>query len=363
MDRQKIQNEAIKLSLLHKRLTLAISVGVGKTYIGLQYLKALKYIEKNPLKILIVCPKNSIIDSWKLEADKFNLTNILNEVTFSTYLSLNKQDNDYDVIILDEVHSLLFSHEEYLKNCKSRILGLTGTPPKNSSSEKGIMINRYCPIQYEYLVTEAVNDKLLNDYKIFVHFLKLNTAKELQINYKSGSFLTSEVSNYLYWCTRVDTAVSKKSKQIASVMRMKAMMEYPSKEKYAKELLEIQNNKTIVFCNTQAQADRICLHSYHSGNKDSEDNLLLFKEGTIQKLSCVLQLNEGVNISNLKSGIIMHSYGNERKAQQRIGRLLRLNPKETSVIHILCYKNTVDENWVKTALEDYDQNKIIYLNN
>jgi superfamily II DNA or RNA helicase len=44
----------------------------------------------------------------------------------------------------------------------------------------------------------------------------------------------------------------------------------------------------------------------------------MFKEGKINKLSTVLQLNEGINIPNLKQGIIMHAYGNERKAAQRI---------------------------------------------
>jgi superfamily II DNA or RNA helicase len=75
----------------------------------------------------------------------------------------------------------------------------------------------------------------------------------------------------------------------------------------------------------------------------------------------VLQLNEGVNIPNLKEGIIMHAYGNERKTAQRLGRLLRLNPNDTSTINILCYANTVDENWVAQALEDFDQSKINYV--
>jgi len=56
----------------------------------------------------------------------------------------------------------------------------------------------------------------------------------------------------------------------------------------------------------------------------------------------------------------MHAYGNERKSSQRIGRLLRLNPDEKAIVHILCYKNTVDERWVKEALEDFDQNKIVW---
>jgi superfamily II DNA or RNA helicase len=76
----------------------------------------------------------------------------------------------------------------------------------------------------------------------------------------------------------------------------------------------------------------------------------------------VLQLNEGINIPNLKEGIILHSYSNERKSNQRIGRLLRLNPDDKSIIHILCYSNTIDETWVKEALSDLDQNKITWKN-
>jgi superfamily II DNA or RNA helicase len=58
----------------------------------------------------------------------------------------------------------------------------------------------------------------------------------------------------------------------------------------------------------------------------------------------------------------MHAYGNERKSSQRIGRLLRLNPDEKAIVHILCYIGTVDEKWVKDSLEDFDQTKIIWRN-
>ena len=88
----------------------------------------------------------------------------------------------------------------------------------------------------------------------------------------------------------------------------------------------------------------------------------MFKLGKVKKLSTVLQLNEGINIPDLKQGIIMHAYGNERKASQRIGRLLRLNPDDKAIVHILCYKDTVDEKWVKDALEGFDQTKIVWKN-
>ena len=71
-----------------------------------------------------------------------------------------------------------------------------------------------------------------------------------------------------------------------------------------------------------------------------------------------MQLNEGVTVPDLKVGIIMHAYGNERKSAQRIGRLLRLNPTQVATCHILCYKDTIDEKWVDKALEGLDQEKI-----
>ena len=172
--------------------------------------------------------------------------------------------------------------------------------------------------------------------------------------------MTDEESNYTYWSRRID--VGSGNLHMLRVMRMKALMEYPTKEKYAKKLMESIQNKCIVFANTQAQADRMCDHSYHSNNPDSETNLQEFKAGNITKLSTVLQLNEGVNIPNLKQGIIMHAYGNERKASQRIGRLLRLNPDDKAIVHILCYMNTIDEKWVKDALEGFNQNKIVWRN-
>jgi superfamily II DNA or RNA helicase len=144
-------------------------------------------------------------------------------------------------------------------------------------------------------------------------------------------------------------------------MRMKQMQEYKSKEHYAKTLFDSIEDKCLLFANTQEQADRLCEHSYHSKNPYSEGNLDLFSNDHITKLSCVLQLSEGVNIPNLRSGVIMHAYGNERKSSQRIGRMLRLNPDDVATVHILCYQDTVDEKWIDEALSVFDSNKITYI--
>jgi superfamily II DNA or RNA helicase len=190
--------------------------------------------------------------------------------------------------------------------------------------------------------------------------LSLSDKKDYYVKNKSNSFLTSETLNYQYWSQRVESGAG--NLQMLRVMRMRALMEYPSKERYTKKLIESisQKSKVIVFANTQEQADKLSKYSYHSGNSRSDENLELFKNSSINCLTTVHQLSEGVNIPDLRQGIIMHAYGNERKSAQRIGRLLRLNPDDTAVVHILCYKSTMDEQWVKQALEGFDQSKITY---
>ena len=357
--REQIQQDALNVALNNKRCGLGISMGVGKTLIGLNYIDTLQAKNMGRLRVLVVAPKLSIFESWKSDAEKFNIN--ISNLEFTTYLSLYKQNpHVYDIVILDECHSLLTSSLVFLENYSGRILGLTGTPPRYLQSEKGQIVHKFCPIMFKYTTDIAVDDDILNDYKIIVHKLNLSHKDVVEVKMKDKSFYTSEAKNYAYWSQRITQAMSKKQEQMGAIMRMKALMGFKTKEKYTKELLSDIEDKCIVFCNTQEQADRMCTYSYHSSNPESEDNLQQFKDGNILELSCVLQLSEGVNIPNLKTGIILHSYGNERKSSQRIGRLLRLNPDETSLIHILCYKNTVDERWVTEALKDLDQSKIKY---
>lgn len=360
--RDEIQKEALDIALNNRRCGLGISMGVGKTLIGLRYVEHLQSQNLFKLNVLVVAPKLSIFTTWRDDAVKFNIdSRVIDKMDFTTYLSLNKQNNGaYDVIVLDECHSLLLSHIAFLGHYRGRILGLTGTPPRYQHGEKGKMVSSFCPILYKYITDDAVGDNILNDYRIIVHKLPLNGDNTLQVTTQRGKFYTSELKSYDYWTQRIMTADSKKQEQIASVMRMRVMMDFKTKESYTKSLMGDIDQKCIVFCNTQDQADRICSNSYHSKNPDAEENLQNFKDGNIEKLSCVLQLNEGVNIPQLGAGIILHAYGNERKSSQRIGRLLRLNPDQTATVHILCYSKTVDERWVNEALKDFDPTKIKY---
>ena len=357
LSRDVVQSDALSIAAQHKRCGLGISMGVGKTRIAIQHLQR---NFNQFIQVLVVVPKHSVTQSWLDELDKMGLYSLVEHITFTTYISLKKKDpNNYDIVYLDECHSLKYSHELFLGPYTGKILGLTGTPPRDKQSEKGKLVQKYCPIKYTFKVDDATDSNILNDYRIVIHDLQLSGVPSLKKKNKNGGYWhTSEVKDYSYVTRRVAEAQTPKQQQWAYIMRMRALMEYTTKEAYVKSMVNNIEDKCIIFANTQDQADRVCKYSYHSGNNKSADNLEYFSDGRINKLSCVLQLSEGVTIPQLKQGIIMHAYGNEKKTAQRIGRLLRLNPSETAVCHILCYKGTQDEKWVESALSSFDSSKI-----
>ena len=193
--REEIQQQALDLAVSNKRCGLGISMGVGKTRIAIQHL--LKNYNQF-IKVLVVVPKLSVQEAWINELLKMGLADKLsNHITFSTYLSINKQNpNEYDIVYLDECHSLLENHEEFLNQFGGKILGLTGTPPRKGT-EKYKMVNKYCPIVYNFSVDEATDSEILNDYQIIVHELQLSKLKSHKKKNKNGGFwYTSEKADY-----------------------------------------------------------------------------------------------------------------------------------------------------------------------
>jgi superfamily II DNA or RNA helicase len=357
--KNSIQEEALEAILPHSRCTAVAGTGVGKTLLGLKHM-SVKYYET--IRYLVVAPKLAVFDEWKAQAKEHDLEGLLPHIKFTTYLSLTKMDLDYDVVYVDECHNLLDSHRDWLEDYSGEILGLTGTPPTREYSEKGKIINQFCPVVYEYLVDDAVEDGIINDYEIIVHAIRLSSEKNMQKKTKAGkTWLSSEKADYDYWTKQIEETTSPKALQLLRIMRMKALMTYKSKERLAQNILNQQIEKTILFCNTIEQADRLISDSYTSKNKNAKENLLRFKNGEILKLSCVQQLSEGINIPNLKVGIIMHAYGNEKKLSQRFGRLCRLLPHESATLNLLCYIDTIDEHWCKQSLEGLNSDKIRWI--
>ena len=370
--KQALQDHVLGVIKGRQLAGVAVAMGVGKTLIGLRDMA--RVLAENQLlgptttPFLVAAPTQAILDSWPQEARKFGLTYLLDAITFTTYRSLSKvlDQGRFHKLYLDECHALKDSHEPGLKAHVARrqyILGLTGTPPAQPDSEKGRLVATYCPMLVDYTTDEAVLAGLLNDYRLVVHRLPLSSVRDYVVTLKSGSqFTTSERENYQYWSKRLANAAQDALPvETLRLLRMQALMHFPGKGRYMAHLASQFTEKVLLFTCNQQQAEQQAEHTYHSKNKHSQANLDLFNAGTIERLACVAQLSEGVNIPNLRVGIIWHAFGNERKAAQRIGRLLRLNPDQTATVHLLMYQDTVDEYWVEQALAAFDPTKISYV--
>jgi superfamily II DNA or RNA helicase len=366
--KQALQDQVLATIQGRRLAGIALTMGLGKTLIGLRDMDRLLTAGKLPDQaagktFLVAAPTQAILDSWPQEAHKFGLAHLLDHIEFTTYRSLGKAlaAGIYQKLYLDECHALKDSHEPGLKAHaakKRSILGLTGTPPAQANSEKGRLVATYCPIVVDYTTDEAVLAGLLNDYRLVVHRLPLRTARDYVLTTKSGSqFTTSERENYAYWSKRLANAAQDQ----LPIETLRILLNYPGKGHYMRYLADQQPDKVLLFTCNQQQAEEQADHTYHSKNKHSQANLDKFNAGDIQRLACVAQLSEGISIPNLRVGIIWHAFGNERKAAQRIGRLLRLNPDQTATVHLLMYQDTVDEQWVTQALESFDPAKISYV--
>ena len=112
ISRDKVQSDALDIAINNKRETLGISMGVGKTRIAINHL--IKLLDAFT-RVLVVVPKWAVKDSWIKELELLDKKWVEGHIEFTTYLSLNKLNpNDYDIVYLDECHSLLETHDTFL---------------------------------------------------------------------------------------------------------------------------------------------------------------------------------------------------------------------------------------------------------
>lgn len=366
--RGKVHAEAGAILRCHKRAGLDISMGVGKTSIGITHMEEYR-TTGNPNPLFLVVGPTAVLQSWRQELAKLRMLHLLPFIHFCTYTGLLKQPQVFDIVFLDECHMLTWGHDGWLCQHTGRIVGLTGTPPVSRNSEKSIMVSRYCPMRYNYSTEDAVSAGILNNYRIFVHELPLSETNNYLVKVGSSGkgWYTSERTNYEYWQQRFATEEEAAFEQVREpdleqlrISRMSALKAYPTKMQYSKYMLSKISGKCLVFANTIDQAKYICEHSIHSRRtrKANERTLEQFSNGDFDHASAVGQISAGVNIRKLYQLIIMHSYSNERNLPQRLGRALRLEPHELATIHVLMYKDTVDEDWVSQALRRFNQDQI-----
>lgn len=328
----------------------------GKIRTSIRIFNSLK-----PKSILIAYPDNKIKDSWLADFETMGFDDGC--VTYTTHLSLKKHvESKFDIVVIDEIHLL---SEAQIEACvelledNECILGLTGT--LSSWTERTLRDELGLCVIANYPIDEAIKDGVIVDYQITVVQVPLDNI--IKNDYKGKKKTEKKAFDDYGWVIdRLQGAG--KNTMFLRLARMRIIQNSLAKLNKTKQLLQkFKDERVLVFCGITKIADNLGIPSYHSktGEKDTFDS---FASGKGNHMAVVKIGNSGVTYKPLNKVIINYFDSNAENLAQKINRCMGMeysNPDKKADIYIITSTESVEQNWLKKALEFFDKSKIKYL--
>ena len=407
----------------HDSGTLLMSVRSGKSRVIIEHIN--KHFAHLPhLSFLwLVFDTDERDTDLELEFNKWNCGELFTKCTAIHPSSLKKLDKttleSFDLIIYNECHTITPTRAKKLEEANCCIIGMTGTYPNKRDKKKLLESIGLNNILFEYSLDDAARDGEINDYKIKIISVPLDTAKTKLIKYKDAnnverqfytsehdsiSRLSSELDNIDLiikpWTDKkleINTLISSfseykfetndnkrilrslysQSKELSekckpywlqkkniSLKLLSPLNKLESKIIVAKKLIlkqvSINNERTLVLAMDSKHCNSIGKRSYNS--KTNKEYLNLFMENKPGYLILVEKAATGKTFNNIDNIILLNVNSSNTKSIQKFARGLLLNDSDKPLnVTILISKNTIQEKWVKSALIDLDKSKIEYL--
>lgn len=303
--------------------------------------------------------KNKWYDTLKSSIDLFNKNTrdrffvITTNRTFSSIEFQNciKAIDGTFIFCADEMHHL--TSDVLLSSLPANAtfrLGLSATLMTKYSNEKMDLLKSYFGgVVYEYTMERAIQDGKLTKY--YYHPIYIDLTEE-------------EKNDYYEVSRKISKAVAiaggeledEDNTNLQALLSQRARIISSAENKLLKlrEIAPGFKDKTnmIVYCGDKIEADQKYIDKVFDivncemgiisakftaaeNKKQREDILSLFKQKTIQALIAIRCLDEGVDIPQLETAIIMSSGTNPKEFIQRRGRILRPDPNNKNKIAVL----------------------------
>lgn len=364
---QVIENALIALKTVKGNCTIDVAMRVGKTKIALLYID---FLLKNKAdlfsKVLWICDNSKEKD--KDVAEEAKLWNIdITKVDLIHWRSIHTVNpSDYFLVIFNECQNITPTLCGYLHGFKrAKIVGMTGTYPKFEKANllKELGLNK---IAFKYDINEASSDSITSDYSVNIVEIPMGIEKDILVQYDGGTFLVSEQSTYDNLSKKIDEAKTSSQERFLRLMRMKAINKFDSKIRYTKKLIlenSRKNLKTLIFAQDNEHAKKIGNNIYSSHTDDKM--LQKFENGEISYLILINKGGTGYTYNMPINCVILLAVHSQNTILQKIARGSVNNKSDKLKVIIPISKNTVQKNWVESALKDIQKNKIVYssLNN
>ncbi len=360
---RKYQKDALNKWLKAKKGAVVMPTGAGKTIF------AMKIIEKVNSSTFIVVPTLDLVNQWRKElkkafsieigeytGNKKKIKPIVVSTYNSAYINAAYLGNKFKLLIFDEVHHLpseSFRHIAEMFASPYR-LGLTATFEREDELHEELprlIGDKIYEISPQPLAGEYLAD--FETKKITVEF-----TEEEQEEYDDAQAI---FKNYLI-SRNIKMRGPKDFQKIimrsgrdpeareAILARNKAeKLAFNSKNKITEltKLLD-KNNRTIIFTKYNNMVYKIskrflipCIT--HKTKKDERKEILeKFKKGIYCSIISSQVLDEGINVPEANTGIILSGTGSSREYIQRLGRILRPAKNKKAILYEIVTKNTME---------------------
>jgi superfamily II DNA or RNA helicase len=404
--KNKIQSNAVKLSLKHRFLCLEWCTGTGKTLASLKIITEI--LKSNPrAKGYLICKESTHKKNWMSDIKKHKKSKAGKAMKTILYASLKNQKEKADFVVLDECHALTPLRITHLRNILqkgTRIIFLSAT----ITDEKKQLMNDLCKkIHYDVIsLNKAFELNLLPEPSLVVHRIHLN--KEL-VRGKLWEYRARKSKTDVdVYCSHKDMFMTMKrtlktngvicqgteqehydalTKQMSYYYELSQDMKLPypvrtgcrnkylniasSRKKFIAEVktqnvkdlvkeFRLDNSRFICFTGSIKQVKELGSDSaVHSKNSNDTNQELIdcFNNLECSELFAVKMLREGINLTNIERGIITQLDSGIGSFFQMLGRCLR---HEFPEMHLLVVQDTQDEVYFKKSMNNFNKKYITW---
>lgn len=369
MTREEIHDLALSKVDMTKYMILELITGFGKSKLAIDLINHICdrvfMNDECPTTILILVAKTVHKQTWKDEIEKWG--GIKSDyITIECYESLKNYENSYfDVVVADEMQHLSEARIDVLEtiHINESFIGLSATIKRDM---RDYFIHSHKAEVIKCGLKEAVEDEVLPEPTVYLLPLTLDNSIYKYRTKRFGKEVTTtqkgyydSVSSLIEWYkNKYFNSRNERMKNLwlsTAGKRLKWCAE--QKEALVLSLLDkFRNYKTLTFCSSIEQSERLGKYNITSKNKKSAEYLNMFNNNKIKHITACSILNEGVNLTNCRIGIFCNLNSSEIVVKQRVGRILR---HKSPIIIIPYFKDTREEELVQKMIEEYSEDSII----
>lgn len=387
MNKQELLAEV--LNLKGYNFLLELPTGTGKSRLALEKVKQ-SCISGN---LLIVVNRIVHKANWREEIHKWWKYCPLN-ITFITYASIHKVSRNvfYDWVIFDEAHHLSERCREAARTIKiGKSILLSATISR--ALRQGLRYLFPDLVEYRKTLRSVIEDGNLPDPMVYLFPVDLDNANYTEVIFKNlkaqGSVIECTWGNRWKYIKQKNNPVRVFCTERQYMQDMEGLIDF-WKRKYMGTKSEVYKNKwlklcgdrliwlsnhkipyvleilkklnkyrTLTFCNSIEQTEKLGKYCINSKNKQSIEYLEAFNNKKINHITSCNILNEGMNLTDCQIGIFNNLNSSNMITIQRIGRLLR---HEKPVLIIPFFKDTRESDLVDKMLVNYNSELIRTIN-